>query len=319
MDMLNIKNVQFAYDKSRQVLNNINFSIKENNVAGFLGLNGAGKSTLIQLIIGLLKLSEGTIEIASLNTKSHHKEIKKMIGYVPQDLAIIENLTAYQNVKFFGSIYGLKGKELKEHVDRALEFVQLSDRAKDKPSKFSGGLKRRLNIACGIVHNPKLIIMDEPTVGVDPQSRNYILESIQELKQQGKTVIYVSHYMEEIEAICNQVVIINNGEVLYSGDMEELKRQNGNELLNVIFHEPLEDEEKRQLLSEFKERAIFRSDTEVEIKVPSETEDSFNQLISLKTNFNHRIKRIQLSDVTLESAFLELTGNNLASDIVQTG
>ncbi|MBA9086694.1 ABC-2 type transport system ATP-binding protein [Fontibacillus solani] len=319
MDMLNIKNVQFAYDKSRQVLNNINFSIKENNVAGFLGLNGAGKSTLIQLIIGLLKLSEGTIEIASLNTKSHHKEIKKMIGYVPQDLAIIENLTAYQNVKFFGSIYGLKGKELREHVDRALEFVQLSDRAKDKPSKFSGGLKRRLNIACGIVHNPKLIIMDEPTVGVDPQSRNYILESIQELKQQGKTVIYVSHYMEEIEAICNQVVIINNGEVLYSGDMEELKRQNGNELLNVIFHEPLEDEEKRQLLSEFKERAIFRSDTEVEIKVPSETEDSFNQLISLKTNFNHRIKRIQLSDVTLESAFLELTGNNLASDIVQTG
>ncbi|SDF08622.1 ABC-2 type transport system ATP-binding protein [Fontibacillus panacisegetis] len=319
MDMLNIKNVQFAYDKSRQVLNNINFSIKENNVAGFLGLNGAGKSTLIQLIIGLLKLSEGTIEIASLNTKSHHKEIKKMIGYVPQDLAIIENLTAYQNVKFFGSIYGLKGKELREHVDRALEFVQLSDRAKDKPSKFSGGLKRRLNIACGIVHNPKLIIMDEPTVGVDPQSRNYILESIQELKQQGKTVIYVSHYMEEIEAICNQVVIINNGEVLYSGDMEELKRQNGNELLNVIFHEPLEDEEKRQLLSEFKERAIFRSDTEVEIKVPTEAEDSFNQLISLKTNFNHRIKRIQLSDVTLESAFLELTGNNLASDIVQTG
>ncbi|MNC52695.1 hypothetical protein D3C75_1020570 [compost metagenome] len=125
--------------------------------------------------------------------------------------------------------------------------------------------------------------------------------------------------MEEIETICNQVVIINNGEVLYSGDMEELKRQNGNELLNVIFHEPLEDEEKRQLLSEFKERAIFRSDTEVEIKVPSETEDSFNQLISLKTNFNHRIKRIQLSDVTLESAFLELTGNNLASGIVQTG
>ncbi|MNO40947.1 putative ABC transporter ATP-binding protein YxlF [compost metagenome] len=319
MDMLNIKNVQFAYDKSRQVLNNINFSIEENNVAGFLGLNGAGKSTLIQLIIGLLKLSEGTIEIASLNTKSHHKEIKKMIGYVPQDLAIIENLTAYQNVKFFGSIYGLKGKELKEHVDRALEFVQLSDRAKDKPSKFSGGMKRRLNIACGIVHNPKLIIMDEPTVGVDPQSRNYILESIQELKQQGKTIIYVSHYMEEIETICNQVVIINNGEVLYSGDMEELKRQNGNELLNVIFHEPLEDEEKRQLLSEFKERAIFRSDTEVEIKVPSEAGDSFNQLISLKTNFNHRIKRIQLSDVTLESAFLELTGNNFTRDIVQTG
>ncbi|MMZ60224.1 Daunorubicin/doxorubicin resistance ATP-binding protein DrrA [compost metagenome] len=161
--------------------------------------------------------------------------------------------------------------------------------------------------------------MDEPTVGVDPQSRNYILESIQELKQQGKTIIYVSHYMEEIETICNQVVIINNGEVLYSGDMEELKRQNGNELLNVIFHEPLEDEEKRQLLSEFKERAIFRSDTEVEIKVPSEAGDSFNQLISLKTNFNHRIKRIQLSDVTLESAFLELTGNNFTRDIVQTG
>lgn len=319
MDMLNIKDVHFAYDKSRKVLNNISFSIKENNVAGFLGLNGAGKSTLIQLIIGLLKLSEGMIEVGSLNTKTHHKEIKKMIGYVPQDLAIIENLTAYQNVKFFGAIYGLKGKELAEHVDRALEFVQLSDRAKDKPAKFSGGMKRRLNIACGIVHNPQLIIMDEPTVGVDPQSRNYILESIQELKQQGKTVIYVSHYMEEIEAICNQVVIINNGEILYSGDMEQLKRDNGNELLSIIFHEPLEDAEKKQLLSEFKERATFRSETEVEIKVTNEADDSFNQLISLKTNFNHRIKRIQLSDVTLESAFLELTGNNLTGNAVQTG
>lgn len=319
MDMLTVRDVQFAYDKSRKVLNNINFSIEKNSVTAFLGLNGAGKSTLIQLIIGLLKLSEGTIEIGSLDVKKHPKEIKRMIGYVPQDIAIIENLSAYQNVKFFGSLYGLKGQELTDRVNKALEFVQLSDRAKEKPSRFSGGMKRRLNIACGIVHNPDLIILDEPTVGVDPQSRNYILESIQELKQQGKTIIYVSHYMEEIETICNQVVMVHNGEVIYSGDLERIKRQSGSELLNVIFHTPLDEEDKRQLMSQFKDKAIFLSETEVEIKVQGESEESVNDLISLKTNFQDRIKRIQLSDVTLESVFLELTGSNLTETVRQTG
>ncbi|MDQ0089658.1 ABC-2 type transport system ATP-binding protein [Paenibacillus anaericanus] len=310
MDMLSVKDVQFSYDKSKKVLKDINFSVRENDVMGFMGLNGAGKSTLIQLIMGLLKLSDGSIEIGDLDIKKHSKEVKKMLGYVPQDIAIIENLTAYQNVKFFGSIYGLKGKELAEHVDRALAFVQLTDRAKERPSKFSGGMKRRLNIACGIVHNPQLIILDEPTVGVDPQSRNYILESINELKQQGKTIIYVSHYMEEIESICNQVVIINDGKVLYSGGMDEIKHEAGSEMINVIFHRPLEESDKRQLMYEFKENAAFPSETELEIKVHGEAGESVKNLISLKENFNDQIKKIQLSDVSLESVFLELTGTH---------
>lgn len=319
MDMLKISNVQFAYEKSRIVLKNMNLNIEEHKVAGFLGLNGAGKSTLIQLIIGLLKLTEGSIEIGNLDAKKHPKEIKKLIGYVPQDLAIIENLSAYQNVKFFGSLYGLKGKELEERVEYALRFVQLSDRAREKPSKFSGGMKRRLNIACGIVHNPPLIIMDEPTVGVDPQSRNSILESINKLKQQGKTVIYVSHYMEEIESICDQIVIMNKGEVVYSGDLDQLKRQHAHEQLNVIFHTPLADEEKKQLMSEFQDRAVFRSDIEVEIKVLGETDDSVNQLILLKSNYNDRIKKIQLSEVTLESVFLDYTEDAAPQLVHQTG
>ncbi len=308
MDILTLKDVQFSYDKSRKILNSISLSIKNNNVAGFLGLNGAGKSTLIYLIIGLLKLTEGSIEIDSQSVGSNLKKINRMIGYVPQDLAIIENLSAYQNVKFFGSIYGLKGDELKQHVEKALEFVQLLDRAQDRASQFSGGMKRRLNIACGIVHNPQLIIMDEPTVGVDPKSRNYILESINELKRQGKTVIYVSHYMEEIEAICNQVVIIHKGEVLYSGDLDDLKRDNGNETLNVLFHEPVAAEDKEQLNTRFTDKVEYQSDSEFSIKFPKGSDDAVEQLIALKALFDQKIKKIQLSDASLESAFLEITG-----------
>lgn len=176
-----------------------------------LGPNGAGKSTTLNMICSLLKPTSGDIEIFGINVKDGMKKIKKQIGYIPQELAIHGNLKAWENVELFTSLYGIKGKELKAAIDDSLEFVGLLDRKKDYTKNFSGGMKRRLNIACAIGHKPKLMIFDEPTVGIDQQSRNFILEKIRTANSQGETIIYTSHYMEEVEAICTRIAIMDNG------------------------------------------------------------------------------------------------------------
>ena len=200
----------------------MSLSIKEGEIFGFLGSNGAGKSTTINMIAGLLS-NEGEISILGKNIKKHNRFAKMNIGIVPQDIAIYEELTAYENVKFFAGLYGLRGAELKARVEEALQFVGLSDKQKSYPKNFSGGMKRRLNIACAIAHRPKLIIMDEPTVGIDPQSRNYILQSVRKLNEMGSTIIYTSHYMEEVEEICTKIAIVDHGKVIAEGTKEQLK------------------------------------------------------------------------------------------------
>lgn len=195
--------------ENKLTVDHVNVTIQAGEIFGLLGPNGAGKSTTISMICGLLKIDSGDIVIDGLSVSSNALEVKKKIGLVPQDLALYNTMTAAENVTFFGRLYGLRGKLLKERVAEALAFTGLSDRAKEKPATFSGGMKRRLNIACAIMHHPKLIIMDEPTVGIDPQSRNHILESVKELNRLGSTVIYTSHYMEEVAAICDRVAIMD--------------------------------------------------------------------------------------------------------------
>ena len=204
-------------------VDNISLKIKEGEIYGLLGPNGAGKSTTINIICGLLSMDKGHIKILDKDIKKDSYFTKKNIGVVPQDIAIYEDLTATENVEFFASLYGLKGKVLKESAKEALEFVGLSDKAKEFPKGFSGGMKRRLNIACAIAHKPKLIIMDEPTVGIDPQSRNHILQSVKKLNEMGCTIIYTTHYMEEIECIATKIGIIDHGKVIAEGSKEELK------------------------------------------------------------------------------------------------
>lgn len=203
-------------------LDNVNLEIEEGEIYGLLGPNGAGKTTAISLICGLISFGRGEVYVFDKDIHKDAEFIKKNIGIVPQDVAIYGDLTAYENVKFFASLYGLRGRELKESVEMSLEFVGLSDKAKEVPNKFSGGMKRRLNIACAIAHRPKLIIMDEPTVGIDPQSRNHILESVKKLNEMGSTIIYTSHYMEEVEAICTRISIMDHGKVIAEGTKEEL-------------------------------------------------------------------------------------------------
>src|SRR4029453_11095282 len=198
MSLVTFREVVKKYDTTLTV-NHLTLHIGEGEIFGLLGPNGAGKSTSIHMLSGLLEPSAGDILVDGFSIRKQPLEVKKRIGLVPQELAIYESLTARENVTFFAKLYGLRGSLLRDRVDEALQFVGLLERAKDKPSTFSGGMKRRLNIACAIMHRPKLIIMDEPTVGIDPQSRNHILESVRALNKLGSTVIYTSHYMEEVE------------------------------------------------------------------------------------------------------------------------
>ncbi len=222
MKVLEVNNLIKKF-KDLTAVDNINFSIEDGEIYGLLGPNGAGKSTTINMICGLISSDMGEIKILEKDIKKNVNFIKENIGLVPQSIAVYWELTALENVKFFGSLYGLKGKELEKKSLEALEFVGLIDRIKEPCRNFSGGMSRRLNIACSIVHKPRIIIMDEPTVGIDPQSRKHILNSVKKLNKMGSTIIDTSHYMEEVEEICSKVGIMDHGKLIAQGTKEELK------------------------------------------------------------------------------------------------
>lgn len=205
-------------------LDHFNLEIKEGEIFGLLGPNGSGKTTTINCILSLLSFDKGTIEVFGQEMRPDSYELKRQIGVVLQNVAVFDELTVYENIDYFCGLYIRDKQKRRELVEEAIAFTGLSDFRKMRPKKLSGGLLRRLNIACGIVHKPRLIIMDEPTVAVDPQSRNKILEGIVELNRQGSTIIYTSHYMEEVEQICTRIAIIDHGRVLASGTTEELKK-----------------------------------------------------------------------------------------------
>lgn len=217
--ILEIRNLCKNYGE-KQVVNNESFIVYKGDILGFIGPNGAGKSTSINMITTLIKPQSGSILFYNKDIIKQSTEFKCSLGVVPQDLAIYDDLSAFENVSFFCSLYKFKRDELKKRVKQALEFVGLWERKNDKPKNFSGGMKRRLNIACAIAHTPKLLIMDEPTVGIDPQSRNKIIEAVKILNQKGTTIIYTSHYMEEIEVLCNRIVLIDKGIIL-----EDIEKQ----------------------------------------------------------------------------------------------
>lgn len=218
MSILKIENLKKNFADMTAV-DGLSLTVEKGEIHGILGPNGAGKSTTINCILGLLDNDGGKIEFEDGKSIS---KWKKNIGYVPQDLAIYPDLTPEENISFFCALYGYKGAELKKRVNDALEFVGLTDVRSKKSKEFSGGMKRRLNMACGIAHSPKLVIMDEPTVGIDPQSRNRILENVRQLNEQGTTVIYTTHYMPEVEALCNRLTIVDHGKVIAAGTKSEI-------------------------------------------------------------------------------------------------
>lgn len=291
-------------------VDSINLEIEEGEIYGLLGPNGAGKSTTINIMAGLLDLDKGSIEILEKDICKNSAYVKQNIGIVPQDIAIYEDLTACENIKFFASLYNIRGEELKKRTEEALEFVGLSDRAKSFPSEFSGGMKRRLNIACAIAHRPKLIIMDEPTVGIDPQSRNHILQSVKKLNEMGCTIIYTSHYMEEIEEICTKISIIDHGKVIAEGSKEELKAiiTNTNTVFITVNSTLQVDEEEIKHINGVTSTEI--KDNIVKINSAKEI-NNLDKIILYFTEKNIAIKNVESKIPDLETVFLTLTGRKL--------
>ncbi|MCI8814704.1 MAG: ABC transporter ATP-binding protein [Lachnospiraceae bacterium] len=220
--MIEIQNLVKRYG-NLLALDHLNLTIKEGEVFGLLGPNGSGKTTAINCMLALLKYDKGSISIMGKHMHPDSYDLKKDIGVVMQDVAVFDQMTVRENIDYFCGLYIREKAKRRQLVEEAIRFVGLEDYTKVRPKKLSGGLQRRLNIACGIAHRPKFIILDEPTVAVDPQSRNKILEGILELNRQGSTIIYTSHYMEEVEQICSRIAIIDHGRVLASGTKEELK------------------------------------------------------------------------------------------------
>jgi len=289
-------------------LDNVNLNIGEGEIVGLLGPNGAGKSTLISCITSIVGCDSGEIEIFEKSMSQKAYDIKSQIGIVPQDLSFYPNMSAYGNVKFFASLYGFKGKKLENQVKRALEFVGLWDRRKERPKKYSGGMKRRLNIACAIAHNPKLIIMDEPTVGIDPQSRKHILDSIKTLNKEGATIIYTSHYMEEVETICNYVHVMDKGRVIASGTKKELKEMVSDEktleleLEEIAFN--VVDEVKK--ITGVKEAFVDNNRLLVVLHG-----SNIDEIITVVKKCNGTIVSVNMKKCTLEDVFFALTGRTL--------
>jgi ABC-2 type transport system ATP-binding protein len=288
----------------------ITFDIKQGEIFGLLGPNGAGKSTTINIISGLLKKDHGNIECFDLDHAKKLKNIKQNIGVVPQDIAIYEDLKAIENVMFFASLYGLTGKLLKARALQALEFVGLTDRKSDYPKTFSGGMKRRLNIACAIAHQPKLIIMDEPTVGIDPQSRNHILDSVKQLNRMGSTVIYTTHYMEEAEAICSKIGIIDHGKLIAFGTTKELQSiiTDVKTIEVMVDMDAIVDMDKLQAVRGIKRANRIENTIKVECLKES---DITHDLTSFFKDIGVAIRGINMGDVSLETVFLSLTGRSL--------
>lgn len=221
--MIEITNLVKRY-KETVALDHLNLSIQEGEIFGLLGPNGSGKTTAINCMLALLKYDKGSIRIFGKEMQPDSYDIKRQIGVVMQNVAVFHELNVYENIDYFCGLYVEDKKERKRLVEEAMAFAGLEGYEKKRPKKLSGGLLRRLNIACGIAHKPRLIIMDEPTVAVDPQSRNKILEGIRELNRQGSTIIYTSHYMEEVEQICTRIAILDHGRCLALGTKEELKK-----------------------------------------------------------------------------------------------
>ncbi len=212
----------------------VSFSVEKGEVFGLLGPNGAGKTTTISMLTGVLEPTGGTARVAGYDIRTDLDAVKKINGLVPQDLALYPTLSARANLNFFGQIYGLRGKDLKERVEDVLRVVSLTDRANEAVEKYSGGMKRRVNIAAGLIHHPRLLFLDEPTVGVDPQSRNHIFESVLRLnRERGMSIIYTSHYMEEVELLCNRVAVVDQGEIIALDTVKNLIAMLGGGVIKV--------------------------------------------------------------------------------------
>lgn len=308
--MLQIMDLSKKY-KNVQAVSGVNMYLEKGEIVGLLGPNGAGKSTTISMLSSLITPSSGDVRLHNESIVKQPGKIRHILGVVPQEIALYTDLTAEENLQFFGKIYGLQGATLKQRINEVLEQIGLTDRRKNLVKTFSGGMKRRLNIGVALLHTPEIIIMDEPTVGIDPQSRNYILETVKRLnREQGMTVLYTSHYMEEVEFLCDRIYIMDQGHIIASGTKEELKNILSSENTIIIKVERIQDEFIRFLKADPHTRQVQVQDQKISIIVPKE-ENLFQAITHYAEETKTKLISIEVQAPTLEDVFLHLTGRAL--------
>ena len=288
----------------------LTFEISSGEFFGLLGPNGAGKTTTIGMLSGLIEPTGGCVSVDGVDLFSRPMEAKARLGLVPQSFALYPSLSARDNLVFFGRIYGLRGKRLGERIACALDMVELTDRANQTVATFSNGMKRRLNIAAGLLHEPKILILDEPTVGVDPQSRNAILESIRSLNHSGVTVLYTTHYIEEAQRLCDRVAILDRGKIIALDTPSGLIRDFGKGVIRIELNEGADD----NLLDQMNQMGLVRviGDQKMSIHIETDrTDASSRKLLGLMNTREGLLRALDISEPNLETVFIHLTGRNL--------
>lgn len=293
-------------------VDNFSMTVNEGEILALLGPNGSGKSTTINCILALLEFDAGNITVMGKPMTPKSYDLKRLIGVVPQEVSVFEELNVYENIDFFCGLYIKDKDERKKLVQEAIDFVELNEFKKFRPKKLSGGLKRRLNIACGIAHKPKIIFFDEPTVAVDPQSRNKILEGIEELRKQGATIIYTSHYMEEVEQLADRIIVIDKGQQIAMGTLDELKSMIKKcEMIRIEVKGVTEEDIKKIANAE----NIYHVEYDGKmLKIEAGKGNNVVEVIRVLEESGYRIKNVYSEQPTLNDVFLELTGKELRDE-----
>jgi ABC-2 type transport system ATP-binding protein len=308
--LIEVKDLQKSYGELMAV-KGVSFAARKGSVFGLLGPNGAGKSTTISCICGLLKPTAGTVSVNGFDIVGEAKKAKQSLGVVPQELAIYEDLSALDNLAYWGAAYGLKGQELKSRVDFVLERIGLQDRAGDLPKNYSGGLKRRLNFGCGLVHEPQILLLDEPTVGVDPQSRERLFNLIKEERDKGTCVLYTTHYMEEAENLCDELAILDHGKIIAAGTLQDLRAQVGESDIIQLSGSFDAIAVEAALLGLAIETEILVLSAETLVLAIKEAAKQLPAVLKAVSSTEAEIRDTRLSEPNLESLFLKLTGSEL--------
>jgi len=306
--MILVEQLQKSYGELRAV-DSISFEVPKGELFGFLGPNGAGKTTTLSMISGLLKPDGGRVSIDEIDVWQHPKAAKRILGLVPQDVALYEELTGRENLRFWGGLYDLTASELKANMEKWLDRVGLSDRANDAVAKYSGGIKRRLNLAVGMIHNPKLVLLDEPTVGIDPQARNNIMEIIREIAREGTTILFTTHHLEEAEDLCQRIAIMDHGKILQTGTVDELAKVVGDgDLFNI--HGAFSPVSFKTALSDFSINFLNVVENSATISL-KQNGCNIAVIIQKLSEAGIAIDDLSMQKPSLESVFLKLTGREL--------
>ncbi|MCY9162876.1 ABC transporter ATP-binding protein [Bacillus atrophaeus] len=309
--MLQVENIEKAYEK-KLIVKGISFTLEKGEAFGLLGPNGAGKSTTISMIAGLVPPDKGEITVGGCIVGKDTNQAKQKIGVVPQDIALYPTLTAKENLLFWGKMYGLTSAEAKKRAVEVLEYVGLTERAKDKIQTFSGGMKRRINIGAALMHRPELLIMDEPTVGIDPQSRNHILQTVKQLNEEGTTIIYTSHYMEEVEYLCDRIGIMDKGDMIaIDTKMDLCTRLAGGTIIHLAV-QSINDDFISAIRSQenVSDIVVHSDDNKIDI-IAEQHERVISGILTLAAAHHVSLKSLHVQEPNLERLFLHLTGRTL--------